>query len=554
MTKDTKRNQPPSSERPLQLALLDMIAGPQEAASPEPSDPRSAPPVLSPEAPGQPGGPEAPAPDPEPERQRSMPPQGPARGLPEALVDTEPDTASPAAVRPSVRSPKPVPQDDQPAQTAPTVLTVTQLLSGINRELSRRFTGIWLEGELGRISFRRNIYYMSLKDDKSLVEAVLMTWKCNPSFPLTDGLKVRVRGYVDIFAPRGKLSFQIEHIEPLGAGALSLAFEQLKKKLQAEGLFDDIHKKPIPAFPRRVGVVTSTESAAFRDILKVAAQRVGTRIIAANALVQGRDAPVSIMSALSALVNFGDLDCIVIARGGGSAEDLAGFNDEALVRAIFACPIPVVTGVGHQIDFTLADFVADYRAATPTSAAELVFLERRHLDSALREMRTRLAKAVVHKLQEQRHQLLLQSGRLVHPQAYLDRRGRELDALAMSLERMTLRTLEKERRRLERASESLDGQEILARIARGFRTEQRLRERMLELVREKLHQSKEQLITHASTLSALSPLAVLERGYAVVTDESGRALRSTRGVEPGERIAVRLHAGGLSAKVEEIRE
>jgi exodeoxyribonuclease VII large subunit len=442
-----------------------------------------------------------------------------------------------------------------PPAGEPPALGVAELVRRLARAVAEPFAEPpWVEGEVGtlRPSGAGHVYF-TLKDER--VDASLDAVAFGGSLTargralLAEGARVRVRGRPDVWPARGKLQLVVDRVLPAGRGALLEALERLKARLAGEGLFDEGRKRPLPSEPRRVGVVTSASGAAIHDIRVVAAQRGGARILLSPATVQGNGAAQSIVTALARLARVPDVDVIIVGRGGGSTEDLAAWNDEALVRAVAACPVPVVSAVGHQTDFTLVDFVADRRAATPSQAAELVVPDRRaRLDALSRQTRA-LHGAARHRLAEAReaHRTLLR--RLGDPRSAVADERRRLGMLDAALWR-AIRT------RLGRSSAELHAFERrLVRLQPGVVLERRTAEaramevRVIAAARARLAGARGALAEACARLDAMSPLAVLARGYAIATTGEGRAIRAAGEVSVGDRIGVRVHAGSLDCQV-----
>jgi exodeoxyribonuclease VII large subunit len=368
-----------------------------------------------------------------------------------------------------------------------------------------------------------------------------------------DGLHVLVRGRVSVYEQRGQMQLVAETMEPVGVGSLQLAFEQLKQRLKAEGLFDAERKQPLPAFPRTVGIVTSPTGAVIRDFLNIVARRhSGLNVLLVPVSVQGDQAPAEIEAAITHLNNSGMVDLIVLARGGGSLEDLAAFNSERVARAIAASSLPVVSAIGHETDFTIADFVADLRAPTPSAAAELVTEAQHKIAEYLANQSHRLDRAVRFQLLQARQQLsrLPISRAEARVSALLHRRAQRLDDLAGRLESSVSGQL---RNRQDRVAGL--GAAVLRRDPRQALAQARER---LQAGRNRMHRALDHLIhAHANTLGALqarlhslSPLAVLDRGYALVLNEDGGVVRSTTQIAPGDPLVTRLAEGSFLSRVE----
>lgn len=434
----------------------------------------------------------------------------------------------------------------------PRVVSVAELVRAADRTLVQRFSNVWVEGEVSNLKLAASGHaYFTLKDDQAALPVVM--WRTAVSrlrFRLAEGQALRVLGKLGIYDRQGRFQMYADRAEPAGLGALMLELEQLKAKLAAEGLFAPDRKRPLPKWPRVIGVVTSRQGAALHDILEVARNRRPGRILLSPAQVQGDAAPASLRRALARLVQVPGVDVVILGRGGGSVEDLWAFNDEGLARDVAACPVPVVSAVGHEVDVSVCDLVADVRAATPSHAAELVVpdleglrtrmdqlrvrlghaLERRALDERLRlDRATRaLGEAGRGLVEERREQLreLVERLRQQHPERRVARDRRRLEALRARLAEAGRRLPIEERRRFQALQARLDGS------GRTITRQARLR-----------------LARAAGALDALSPLAVLERGYAVVTDADERVLTGADQVQEGDELRVRLHQGVLQTKV-----
>jgi exodeoxyribonuclease VII large subunit len=435
-------------------------------------------------------------------------------------------------------------------------LTVSELTDRIQGVLETEFVDVWVEGEVSNLKFAASgHWYFSLKDEKSQVRAVV--WKMDTRlvrFRPKDGMKVLVRGQLRVYPPRGEYQISVQVLEPLGKGSLQQAFEELREKLEREGLFDPARKRPIPMLPHRIGVVTSPTGAVLRDILRVLRGRyVNLEVLVYPALVQGDGAAAEIVRGIRALNRLGGLDVIVLARGGGSLEDLWAFNEEAVARAIAASRIPTISAVGHETDFTIADFVADVRAPTPSAAAEQVVkakidlqariaaLEERR-DAALRlrlaRVRARVEAAAAHRV------FAAERGRL-HVQA------QRVDELERRAETGLVRRLEGGRAHARRLRERLEAFRFDRQVAARRERLARHSERLTALFHAGVERRRGALARLATSLDGLSPLAVLGRGYALVWDETGRRLvRDAAEVDEGQGLRIRLHRGALRATVD----
>jgi exodeoxyribonuclease VII large subunit len=396
----------------------------------------------------------------------------------------------------------------------PRVYSVSAITAYIKGRLESDLTlrDLWLEGE---ISNWRQVpsghVYFTLKDPDASIRCVM--WRSTVPrlsyLPAGDGEAVLAHGHVSVYEPSGQYQFYVDELEPVGLGALHAQFEQLKARLAQEGLFDEARKRPLPTFPRRIGVVTSPVGAALRDILNVLRRRYPlAEVILSPTQVQGEDAPPQIVSALGALSQVEDVDVIILARGGGSLEDLWAFNDERVARAVVASPIPVVCGVGHETDFTIADFVADLRAPTPSAAAELVAPDQEELARHLRFVMAQLASGAGEAIAERRQMLAGEARALqrLSPQTWIDQRRQRVDDL------------------------SNVAQTVIA---------------------HRLSLGRERLNGLSSRLSALNPEATLARGYAIIRHKDDTRVVSRVGqVSPGDRLAVRVSDGEFESIVQ----
>jgi exodeoxyribonuclease VII large subunit len=431
-------------------------------------------------------------------------------------------------------------------------------ISRLNREaralLERGLGSVWLEGEISNLSRPGSgHWYFSLKDEAAQVRcAMFRPRNLLVRFPVRDGTQVLARGRVSLYEARGEFQVVVEHLEEAGEGILRRRFEALKQQLQAEGLFDARHKQPLPALPRRVGVITSPTGAAVRDILHILRRRFpAIPVLIYPVAVQGEAAPREIEQALRLADRRRDCDVLILARGGGSLEDLWAFNDEAVARAIFACRIPVVSGIGHEVDFTIADFVADERAPTPSGAAERVVPDRAEWLRSLASTGRRLTLAIRRRLADRFSVLQVREQRLAraHPGVVLRQRAQRLDELEARLRLAT-------RARLERAAHRFaTTQGLLLRASPALRVAAlRLRldaasRGLARATRDRIALQRQRLGLAARALHAISPLATLERGYAIITDAAGKVLMDPALLQHVDRITARLAQGRFTAEV-----
>ena len=434
------------------------------------------------------------------------------------------------------------------------VYTVSDLTAGIRDLLARNFTDVSVQGEISncRPATSGHIYF-TLKDERAQVRCVFFKQQQRGmKFRPEDGLKVTVRGSVSVYEARGEYQIYVESVEPLGRGTLQLAFEQLKKKLDSEGLFDPARKKALPLLPSRIGLITSPTGASVRDVVRILRRRFpNVHLTLYPVRVQGEGAAEEIVQAFGYFNRKRPADVILLVRGGGSIEDLWAFNEEKLARAIAACVIPVISGVGHETDFTIADFVSDVRASTPSAAAELVLQTRREFDKHVADLRESLENLM--------HRRLLELSRRVHelagrrgfrrPLDLLRQRRQRADELTSRLASGLRARMELSRKRLSTAHLRIAGFDFRAKVAAlRLRLEKQGHElgarvdRLLRLRRERWQRL-------ALQLQERSPLKVLERGYAIATDTAGMVLRDANQVTVGGEIRIQLHRGRLTTEV-----
>ena len=445
-----------------------------------------------------------------------------------------------------------LPFDDE--SLAPETLSVSELTSAIKGVLETAFAGVAVEGEISNCRhWSSGHLYFTLKDDRAQIRAVMFRTNARVlKFKPEDGMRVVARGRVGLYDAKGEYQVICDALEPHGLGALQAAFEQLKRRLRAEGLFDAARKRPLPVLPRRIGVISSLDGAAVRDVLRILIARHPTaRVVVRAARVQGEGAALDLTRALRAMAAVPEIDVIIIGRGGGSAEDLWAFNDERLARAIAASPVPVISAVGHEVDFTIADFVADVRAATPSNAAELVVDRADNFCSRIDRAERRLGMAARLALARRRQLLHRLDTRLEHWPAVLVMRDRDAEQLRRRLERATRQRVAATGQRFATLRRRLEARD-LGRICGSLRArlvaaDGRLREAVM---RRRLHQVS-RAGALAARLDALSPLAVLGRGYALCWNSARDGIiRSSSAVRPGDQVHVTLAEGELACRVE----
>jgi exodeoxyribonuclease VII large subunit len=438
------------------------------------------------------------------------------------------------------------------------VWTVRALVAAVRGLVERQYSDCWVEGEISNLrSPDSGHLYFTLKEETAQIRVVMFRSSARLlRFRPDNGLRVIVRGRITVYEDRGELQISAEFMEPQGAGALQLAFEQLKAKLQAEGLFEAASKKAIPTLPRRIGIITSPQGAALRDILNILARRhQSANVLIYPVQVQGDAAAGEVIAALRYLqqpARKGDsVEVIIIARGGGSAEDLAAFNHEGLARAVAAAKIPVISAIGHETDFTIVDFVADLRAPTPSAAAELVIRSRQEIEAQAEEFYGRLERAVRYRLLMARQELsdLAQHGAFRGMMDGIHRAQQKLDDRRFRLEKAERQILERWRRGLETASAAVrhyDARQRLMGIRRQFEAQVN---NLAGAMRAQLLENRAALERRTASLEALSPLAILNRGYALVFDAKGELVRDASYLAVGDELSARLARGRVRARV-----
>ncbi len=434
------------------------------------------------------------------------------------------------------------------------VWTVRGLVSAVRGHIEREYADTWVEGEISnfRPSEAGHLYF-TLKEEAAQIKIVMFRSAARLlRFRPENGMQIVIRGRVTIYEDRGELQIAAEYMEPKGAGALLVAFEQLKARLETEGLFDASRKKPIPAMPRRIGVVTSPQAAALKDILQILHRRHhSASVLIFPAQVQGESCSSEVSAGIRYFNQTKSVEVIIVARGGGSAEDLAGFNDEGLARTVAASSLPVISAIGHESDFTILDFVADLRAATPSAAAELVIRSRQDVEQNADSVHNRLVRAIRYRLLIARQHLtdVAQNGAFTRTTDAINQRQQKLDELHFRLERGERAMLEMRRRQWESASAAVRHYDV-RRVLGGIRQE--LRGRVLGLtsvMRSVLLQRRARLEALTGQIDALSPLAILDRGYALVFDSTGRLVKDGKQVSAGDDIRARLAKGEITATV-----
>ena len=439
------------------------------------------------------------------------------------------------------------------------VWKVRDLVAAVRSHIEHEYSDAWVEGEISNFRAPDSGHlYLTLKDGNSQIRVVMFRTSARLlRFRPADGLQVVVRGRVTVYEDRGELQISAEYIEPKGAGSLQLAFEQLKAKLEAEGLFAPERKKPIPSLPSRIGIVTSAQAAALRDILNVLERRHhSVNVLIYPAQVQGDAASHEVAAGVRFFNQHDFVDVIVVARGGGSAEDLASFNNEALARTVAASEIPVISAVGHETDFTIVDFVADLRAPTPSAAAELVIRSRQEVEDHAAALGERLSRAMRYRLLMGRQALteLAQHGAFARMMEVIRQREQKLDDLTHRMELAERQLLEHMHRRWETISAAVRHYDLRL-VLTGVRKEINSgTSALVSVMRNVLLQHRVRSERLQTALQSLSPLAILERGYALVFDSQGHLLKDARGLNLGDEISARLAHGEIHASVTKKQE
>jgi len=434
------------------------------------------------------------------------------------------------------------------------IYSVSELNEAVRWLLVNSFPLLWVEGELSNLARPASgHWYFSLKDDRAQVRCAMFRNK-NRLLRLApaDGMQVLIRARVGLYSPRGEYQLIVEDMEEAGEGALRRAFEQLRAKLADEGLFDESIKRPLPDLPRTVGVITSGTGAAIRDVLSVLRRRFPLgRVVIYPVPVQGGAAAAAIEDALARAGRRADADALLLVRGGGSLEDLWSFNEERVARAVRTCPIPVVVGVGHEVDVTIADFAADLRAPTPSAAAELVCPDQTVWRRRLTELRSRLGGLGRRHLREAGRELTSLERRLqrCHPQRRLHESMQRLDEMEARLRRGAHAVRQHQRQRLEHAMVRLHARHPGTRIEQHTARVDQLHGRLCAAMRARLEQAGSRYRLAARSLDGLSPLKTLERGYSIAMLPDGRVLSDAGETRPGEPLRLRLHRGSVDCEV-----
>ncbi len=439
---------------------------------------------------------------------------------------------------------------DEPTKDEPQVLSVSDINKHIRNMLEGEFSLIWLQGEISNFKAHSSgHFYFSLKDKKAQINAVMFKGlNSRLKFKPADGQEVMVRGKITVYEPRGNYQIFCELMEPVGAGALQMAYEQLKAKLQNEGLFSEARKKTLPTLPKHIALVTSPTGAAVRDMLNVLSRRFkGVNITLIPALVQGVKATASIVEGIRRANLLGDVDVLIVGRGGGSIEDLWAFNEEPVARAIADSEVPVVSAVGHEVDFTIADFVADLRAPTPSAAAELVIQNAEDLAGRIQLQKKRLWSLYQSQFKSKKQSVENLSKRLVDPKRKLQDLIMRCDELSQRLEQAIFRNIEARRNKVTIVKQNLARPQD--QIQKSRQHVDLLNSKLESKIKFYLEVKKQKLNKNTVLLDSLSPLKVVDRGFSIVT-KAGAVIKNKEQISKGDRINIKFATGEAEAVID----
>lgn len=437
------------------------------------------------------------------------------------------------------------------------IYTVSRLNSEVRLTLELQFRQLWLVGEVSNfVAASSGHWYFSLKDQAAQVKvAMFKTSNRNAAFTPRNGQQVMVRARISVYEPRGEYQLLADFIEPAGDGLLRQQYEQLKAKLAAEGLFAPERKKALPLQVKKVGVITSPTGAAIRDILTVLQRRApALEVIIYPSLVQGAQAASDLTAALQHAIRRNECDVLIIGRGGGSLEDMWCFNDETLARTIANCPIPIVSAVGHEIDFSISDFVADVRAATPSAAAELVSPDQQHQLQVLLQLKQRLTQSIRQHLGQKAQLFLHQHSKLqlLHPARRLQQQQQRLDELQIRLQQAMQHKLQQHRQQLQLQHKALWLLSPEQQLKRQQLKLQQLQQRLTLNLNQQLKKKQQQWQALSRELHTVSPLATLQRGYSIVFDAKSTVVKSASQLQSGDKVRLKLADGDIAAEVTEV--
>ena len=432
------------------------------------------------------------------------------------------------------------------------IYTVSRLNSEVRLTLELQFRQLWLVGEVSNfVAASSGHWYFSLKDQAAQVKVAMFKQNNRASVMPRNGQQVMIRARISVYEPRGEYQLLADFIEAAGDGLLRQQYEQLKAQLHAEGLFEPGRKKPLPSEPKCIGVITSPTGAAIRDILTVLSRRApALQVIIYPSLVQGNQAAADLSAALQVAIRRRECDVLIIGRGGGSIEDLWCFNDETLARQIANCPIPIVSAVGHEVDFSISDFVADLRAATPSAAAELVSPDQQQQWQQVAKLEQRLQQTMRVLLGQHAQQWLFAQKRLQqqHPARRLEQQQQRLDELELRLQRAVRQHIERHRQRWQFWQKSLALCSPALRVSQQSLQQQQLQRRLEQAMGLRLQQAKQQWHQHSVMLQQISPLATLERGYAI-TLHQGKVVKDAMSLQAGDIVTTKVANGEFQSTV-----
>lgn len=434
----------------------------------------------------------------------------------------------------------------------PHVFVVSELLSEIKRLLETSYREIWLEGELSSLSQPASGHvYFSLKDDKAQIRCAMFRGRASISqYKPKEGDRVKVRVKVTVYEARGDMQLLVQHMEAAGEGLLKRRFEELKQALLEQGLFNQAHKKSLPAFPKQVGIITSASGAAVKDIITTFKRRCrGIPLLIYPAVVQGDSAPKSLLQALNNAIQHAQCDVLIITRGGGSLEDLWCFNNEELARAIHQCPIPIVSAVGHEIDFTICDFVSDLRAPTPTAAAEILSPDTQQLNQQLTTLFQRLQNSTLRKNQKHAQQVDWLYKRLVHPKQSIQNKINKLGQFKTRLSSNVAQRLKTEKNKINQFITLLQSNNPRRKLVLQKEQTQQLSRRLQQSQKNRFSNKQIQYKNIGLRLNTVSPLATLDRGFSIVRNNQESIIRSATDIKSKEKLHIRFAKGAADCEV-----
>jgi exodeoxyribonuclease VII large subunit len=432
------------------------------------------------------------------------------------------------------------------------VISVSEVNKRAKNLLEKEFSSTWIEGEISSFTAHSSgHWYFTIKDEKSSLSCVMFSYDNNKIlFEPQVGDNLIINGKISLYSPTGRFQLNVKHIELAGEGALLRAFEQLKFKLEKEGLFDPANKRQLPQMPKKIGIVTSSDGAVFQDVINVLGRRSpNIELILIQTAVQGEKAPPEICSAISKASSIKDIDAIILARGGGSIEDLWAFNNESVARAIHNSDIPIISAIGHETDFTIADFVADLRAPTPSAAAEILSQPYSQLNESLEGYKQLTLNAIVSLINREFQELQNLSKRLRHPGDKLRELSQKLDNTETYIKKSMQNHLLSQRNNLNLQSSKLLRQSPVQNLQESKHKLSGLSKSLTFLISQISKEKQSSLLALTSTLDAVSPLAVLNRGYSILTNKKGEVVTSKKEVEAGEELTAKLKEGEIRTRV-----